>query len=615
MTVEKQPAGPGDRPAEPWAQDQVLAHLQVLVEGVSVLAGYEQSALSLRRGDDLEVVVAAGEGVPADFTGRRIPVGTTLAILEDAEEWGSWRFVPHDRVSDEARPYLHVSDLPLPTEAEQWHPLDVLFAPIFDDVGQLCGVLAVDGPRDGRRPGPEQLDALSRYAEVARTSILLVREREEMAERFRMASEAREIVREALGEPSLDLVLEACRAAILSCFDADGMWLSAMDGNGGASTIWYARDPAVAPVVTGFDDVVLGLAHRYWNDQYVATFSRLSTTHPGLSVRDAERLADLLDELGVGSVLFVPLGAGVECLGFLVLTRPPGAPDWTEVERDTGLDIGHDLGLAMASTRQFEQERAVVERLRRLDDYRIELVNTLAHELRNPLFQIVANLELLEMGDLDEPELKSVASALRGAGRMERVMEDLLTMARVADPHRGFAPVAVDLRHVLREAHDECREHAASRGVHLSVDVPSGAVRVPGRPDELHRVLTNLASNAVKYSDAGSEVVLSVHLAGDQVVVRVADQGLGISEEDLEQLFREFFRSTNADALERPGTGLGLAIVDRIVRRHSGSIDVESTLGEGTTVTVTLPQYVDDGASLPRRRRPADDEVLPASAG
>jgi signal transduction histidine kinase len=99
----------------------------------------------------------------------------------------------------------------------------------------------------------------------------------------------------------------------------------------------------------------------------------------------------------------------------------------------------------------------------------------------------------------------------------------------------------------------------------------------------------NLVSNAVKYTGAGGTVGVSATRRGGSVVLRVADDGLGISEADQVGLFRAFFRSTNPDALREPGTGLGLAIAATVVERHGGRVDVESALGAGTTFTVTLP--------------------------
>ncbi|MCW2739163.1 HAMP domain-containing sensor histidine kinase [Nocardioides sp.] len=588
-------AGGAARGDEPWADDQTRQHLQVLVESVAVLAGFEQSAITLRRDDDFLILVAAG--VADGFAGTHVPVSAMQTEIDRADDWGAWRFVPHDRVTNEVLQYSHIPDVTPLEGPDAWHPLDMLFAPLHDDEGQLRGLLSVDSPRDGRLPGPEQLAVLTQYAGVARTLVLLALERETLAERVRMADEAREIVRRALGEPSLELVLEACRAGVTSCFGAVGMWLTAFDSDGGTSTTSYSRGSDVAPSLSEVDDVVIRLAHRYWTDQYVAHFSHARADQPGLPPDDAQRLLGFLDRIGIGSVLFVPLGAGPECLGFLVLTRVSDTPAWTTTERVAALDIGRDLGRAVANARQIERERAVADRLRKLDGYRMEMVNTLGHELRTPLFSMTANLELLDVDSLGPEDRRSVAAAGRGAARMQAVIEDLLAMAQVADPLHEFVPERVDLRQVLLDVAEECHLAAAEKSQACVLDVPEEPVLVSGRRDELHRMLANLASNAIKYSHEGGRIDVRLAREDDDVVVSFSDAGIGISDVDQHHLFREFFRSTNPDAMARPGTGLGLAIVDRVVRRHSGRVELTSELGRGTTATVTLPARPDDAVS------------------
>jgi len=110
-----------------------------------------------------------------------------------------------------------------------------------------------------------------------------------------------------------------------------------------------------------------------------------------------------------------------------------------------------------------------------------------------------------------------------------------------------------------------------------------------GDADELDRVCANLVSNAVKYTPEGRSVTVSLARVGDQVVLECSDEGIGISTSDQEQLFTEFYRSSNPEAIAQPGTGLGLAIVSRIVGRHHGRIEVESSLGKGSTFRVYLP--------------------------
>lgn len=236
MSNEPGAAAPG---VAPWADDQTRQHLQVLVEGVATLAGFEQSAIRLRRDGVFEVLVAAG--VSPDFVGTQISSEAFEHELDNADEWGVWRFVPHHRASAESLAHSHIPDVTPLDRDDAWHPLDMLAAPLLDDDGRIRGVLSVDSPRNGRLPGTEQLAVLSQYAGVARTLVLLALERETLAERVRMADEAREIVRRALGEPSLELVLEACRSAVTSCFGAVGMWPSAA-----TATPRPRRTPSVA---------------------------------------------------------------------------------------------------------------------------------------------------------------------------------------------------------------------------------------------------------------------------------------------------------------------------------------------------------------------------------
>ena len=440
-------------------------------------------------------------------------------------------------------------------------------------------------------PAPRQREVLARYARVARSYVLLALEREQLGKRVRLATEARDLVRRALGEPSLNQVIEACRSAVVSAFDAEGMWLSALGSDGDVSSTWHSELGQERPPFEELGDLAIRLAQRYWDDQYVAHFSRAHTVHPGLSPERAAGLVDFLDRIGIGSILFVPLGIGRECLGFLALSRVSDSPAWTTMEYEAARDIGRDLGRAVANARQRDAERAVVNRLRELDGYRSEMVNTVAHELRSPLTSVVGHLELLEDEQLSEDGQRSIEAAIRGTRRLEGVIDDLLTMARLSDPKSSFDPVPVDLLAVIRGVEEECACVATLASVAVSTTLPTGAVEVFGRPDELHRMLVNLLGNAVKYSDAGSHVEVHLEAGQDHVVLSVVDHGLGISEEDQRGLFSEFFRSTNPEAYARPGTGLGLVIVDRIVGRHGGHIAVDSELGRGTTVTVTLPTF------------------------
>lgn len=237
---------------------------------------------------------------------------------------------------------------------------------------------------------------------------------------------------------------------------------------------------------------------------------------------------------------------------------------------------------------ELTQELAVQ---RQLSHYRRQLIDVLSHELQTPMTVIVGRVELALEGELAGDVREHLAAIARASTRVTAMTQNLLAMAKVDDPGRALETSVVDVAAVVTEVVQLLSDDAATREIQLSAVTPDGAALTEGHGGELTTAVTNLAANALKYSDRGGIVSLRV-TGGDggaDIVVAVTDDGIGISEEDAAHLFEEFFRSPSEAARRRPGTGLGLAIVDRIVRRHRGHIDVQSTLGVGTTISITLP--------------------------
>jgi signal transduction histidine kinase len=296
----------------------------------------------------------------------------------------------------------------------------------------------------------------------------------------------------------------------------------------------------------------------------------------------------------MSSLVFVPLGAGPEHMGSLVLTRRDGAQEWSEIERAALLDIGHDLGRATLNARTFEREHALVTELQALDTYKSQLIATVSHELKSPLTTVAGHLEMLEsdtlgIGDQAKPSLAAIG---RASQRMSRVIEDLLLLRKIGEAERPLGHDPVDLVELVHDAVAMTALLAGSKHLRLTVDVPDSPVLATGEREELDKVLLNLVSNAVKYTPEGRSISINLAAYAEAVALVVADEGIGISEEDQACLFTEFFRSSNPEAVAQPGTGLGLTIVKRIVERHGGSIHVDSCEGAGSTFVVTLPAAV-----------------------
>jgi signal transduction histidine kinase len=226
--------------------------------------------------------------------------------------------------------------------------------------------------------------------------------------------------------------------------------------------------------------------------------------------------------------------------------------------------------------------------LREADRSKTQLFSTVSHELKNPLASIVGHVELLRQEPDGNPDW-SLGVIERNTERLQSLVDDLLTLSRVSDPDRTMPEADVDLGEVSRDVVDMFRPRADTQQVRLTFDLQERLPLVRGSADDLERVVQNLVSNAVKFTPAGGQVAVRVESRRDRVVLECTDDGLGISEEDQERLFTEFFRGTNPQSLQVPGTGLGLSIARRVVDRHGGRIDLDSELGRGTSVRLLLP--------------------------
>ncbi|HEY0774406.1 MAG TPA: ATP-binding protein [Nocardioidaceae bacterium] len=575
------------------AGEDLASVLQSLVDGVADVTGFAVAAVSYLHPDrHLEVVAVAGDDAARDqLIGVRTLVDEISDEFEIADHWGMLRFVPHERLNGETgRGWIpDVAPLDVP---DAWHPEDALLAPLPAPTGEMVGLLSVDLPRDGLRPGQFAREALEMYAAQAGIAISNAQQRERLREEVRLAAVVRDVVQSAGKALDLGEVIDACVDPIVRGLRCDALWVRAFEGEGevpGRGRGAIHGSPRLVP-----PDEIVALAGRLAEQGWA---TRRAVVLPGTYHAPADHVTedevrltlDFVGQSGCRSVLLAPMGAGPECLGYLVLGRADESTTWTAEEITAALEIGRDLGRAVLHARLFEREHQLVDELRQLDRYKTEMISTLAHELKNPLTAIIGHLELLETAEDGRLTDRSLAAIERGATRLSDLVEDLLVLSKVGDPHRALVPVPVDLADVVNNAAELLEAAATKQGVHLDLVGTGEKVSAYGDAAELDRVVGNLLGNAVKFSPAGGTVTCSVEAVDGSVVLRCTDQGIGISPADQANLFTEFFRSTNPTALEIPGTGLGLTIVKRIVERHQGTIGLDSEVGRGTTFTVTLP--------------------------
>jgi two-component system sensor histidine kinase SenX3 len=220
---------------------------------------------------------------------------------------------------------------------------------------------------------------------------------------------------------------------------------------------------------------------------------------------------------------------------------------------------------------------------------RRDFVANVSHELKTPVGALILLAEtLVEAADDPEAARRFAERIQHESQRLARLVKELLELSRLqgAEPLPAFTPVAVD--RIVAEVVDRARTAATAKGIAVKVAGRRG-LTVYGTESQLITAVANLVENAIAYSGDGTTVQVSRQRIGDQVAIRVTDQGIGIAAADLDRIFERFYRTDQARSRDTGGTGLGLAIVRHIAVNHSGRVEVTSTPGRGSTFTLWLP--------------------------
>lgn len=218
---------------------------------------------------------------------------------------------------------------------------------------------------------------------------------------------------------------------------------------------------------------------------------------------------------------------------------------------------------------------------------RERLAAVVSHELRNPLTAIIGHVDLaLEDATLTSNTREQLEVVESAGERMQQLINDILTASQRDEA--PSQPVPVDVRTIVEASLESFQPAATFRGVRVVIDLPE-SLPVMGDGFRLRQVVDNIVSNAIKYTPREGTVEIAGRADARVVTVTISDTGVGIAPEDLPRVFDPYFRAETAYATDTPGTGLGMGISRDIVSAHGGSIDIDSELGLGTTVTIVLP--------------------------
>ena len=218
------------------------------------------------------------------------------------------------------------------------------------------------------------------------------------------------------------------------------------------------------------------------------------------------------------------------------------------------------------------------------EELRAGFTAAVSHELRTPLARLLALLETAQLPGEDSADL--VEQARREVEQIRELIDDVLFISELETGRAVVALSSTPVLPVLHEVAAELAESAARAGVMLRVEGDAGA-ELALRPRMLRVIAGNLAENSIRYAGPGATCALSVHVEGDSVVLRVADDGIGVVERDLPRLFERFYRADHARASR--GTGLGLAIVKHVVTAAGGSVEARGARGRGLEIRCSFP--------------------------
>ena len=256
------------------------------------------------------------------------------------------------------------------------------------------------------------------------------------------------------------------------------------------------------------------------------------------------------------------------------------------------------------------ETQGVVTKLQELDQVKDSFISTVNHELRTPLTSIIGYIELMRsknnLGSEDTEKYLDVLN--RNAQILLDLVESMLTLSKIDSPQIGKSDSKIDIGAVLDNAVFVLQPVLLAKKIEIVLKKDKNeSFSVRGDEGQLSQVLLNIIANAIKFSheDSKIEIVLSGSAKNGRpyISIEVEDHGIGIPEEDQQQLFTRFFRAKNAVSAQFPGTGLGLSIANILVENHGGSIALSSTVGKGSTFTITLPRFPDEDELLISSRR------------
>ncbi|UCC39977.1 MAG: HAMP domain-containing histidine kinase, partial [Candidatus Aminicenantes bacterium] len=232
-------------------------------------------------------------------------------------------------------------------------------------------------------------------------------------------------------------------------------------------------------------------------------------------------------------------------------------------------------------------------KLNKINELKAEMMQQVSHELQNPLQLILYAHDMLRteaFGTLNKKQLFYLDSISNAVEKVSAFSNQYLEIAKIDAGMMEYQLRPMELTIIIQPIVEAAKIIASNKKISLDFSVQGNVPKVMVDPDKIDIVIRNLIDNAIKYTQSGGKVNVSIQPSNIGAKVTITDSGIGIASEHLPEIFDEFYRAPNAKSYKVEGTGLGLAIVKVIVEAHGGDLKVKSELGEGSTFTVSLPK-------------------------
>jgi signal transduction histidine kinase len=481
-------------------------------------------------------------------------------------------------------------DVSLPPDTRRWieaAPYRAVLAVPFSANGRVIGAFAMVD-RLGRVFGPPDIRLAQAFADHATVALENARLYGEASARRREAEMLADLAQAVNGSLDLDTVLGRVTGAAKELCGADLARIALWDARRGGMVYRYT----VGTRVGGDEDVLLtsgkGLA-----GEVLATSRPVRTdnvlTDPRLHPDDA----GMIREEGSVAVVVAPIRMGSRVEGLIYCGNRSPRP-FTERDEEVLVRLADHAAIAVHNAGLYQQAERARQEAESANSAKDEFLAVLSHELRTPLTSMLGWLRLLRSGQLNPERSGQALEVVERNTRIQaQLINDLLDVSRIIAGKLQLDCYEVELAPIVEEAVESSRSDAEAKGVRLQIAQDAGGATVLGDPLRLGQIVSNLVTNAVKFTPTGGDVYVRLVREGAEAVLTVSDTGIGIEPSVLPQIFDRFRQADSTITRRHGGLGLGLAIVRHLSELHGGRVSAASPgMGQGATFSVGLPVTV-----------------------